>query len=126
MEHKNKKTILNPKIINGIPETSVETVFEHLQDSYSGKLVLIDVRGQDEFNNELGHIIGAKLITLGKDLTNFLEASARDLEIIFICRSGARSATATIESMRLGYKYTTNMTGGMIRWNEQRLPVEKN
>ncbi|MCM2354433.1 MAG: MBL fold metallo-hydrolase [Pseudobdellovibrio sp.] len=87
---------------------------------------IIDVRRPDEFNNELGHIKGAHLITLGPELTQFLEKGDRSQEIIFVCRSGARSGQAVNESIKLGYNSTLNMVGGMIRWNEFKFPTQRN
>jgi rhodanese-related sulfurtransferase len=65
-------------------------------------------------------------MTLGPDLTSFLEKGDRADEIVFVCRSGGRSGTATAESIQLGYKFTINMAGGMIRWNEKKQPVVRN
>lgn len=109
-----------PTINDGIPEVSVQKVHETL-----GKVKLIDVREQSEFNNELGHIEGAELVTLGQDLTRFLENGNRAQEIVFVCRSGGRSGQATAESIKFGYKYTSNMVGGMLQWNESKYPVER-
>ncbi len=122
----NDSRVIHPQVANGIPEAQCEAILAHLPLVESKKLRLIDVRRPDEFNSELGHIKGAELITLGPELTIFLEKKA-DLneEIVFICRSGGRSGAATQESIKLGYKYTVNMLGGMIRWNEQKFPVER-
>lgn len=109
-----------PSMNDGIPEVSVENVL-HAE----GKVRVIDVRTPEEFNNELGHIRGAELVTLGPDLTRFLEGEERSQEMVFVCRSGGRSGQATAESLRLGYKFTSNMVGGMLRWNEVRQPVER-
>lgn len=109
-----------PTMNDGIPEVSARKVHETL-----GKVKLIDVREPAEFNNELGHIEGAELVTLGPDLTRFLEKGNRAQEIVFVCRSGGRSGQATAESLKLGYKYTSNMVGGMLRWNESKYPVER-
>ena len=87
---------------------------------------IIDVRRPEEFYGELGHIPGAELHSLGPALTRFLENNDRSDEIIFVCRSGARSKTATAESLVLGYKFTSNMLGGLLLWNEKKLPIEKN
>jgi rhodanese-related sulfurtransferase len=110
-----------PVVNDGIPEVSVEKVRSSL-----GAVKLIDVRRPEEFNNELGHIEGAKLVTLGPELTNFLQQGDRSQEIVFVCRSGGRSGHATVESQALGYKWTSNMVGGMIRWNEAGFPVSRN
>ncbi len=107
-----------PIVNDGIPEVSVKKVHACL-----GKVLLVDVRMPNEFNNELGHIAGAKLVTLGPELTQFLENGDRSQEIVFVCRSGGRSGQATTESQKLGYKGTSNMVGGMIQWNEEYFPV---
>lgn len=117
---------LHPQIVDGTPEISVEDLFSHMNEVKTNKVRLIDVRRPDEYNNELGHIDGATLMTLGPDLTSFLEQGDRSEEIIFVCRSGGRSGAATQESIKLGYKFTINMAGGMLRWNEKKLPVIRN
>lgn len=116
---------IHPQVVDGVPEVSVEQVFTHLPQAATGRIRLIDVRRPDEFNGELGHIQGAELVTLGPDLTSLLEKGDRSDEIVFVCRSGARSGQATTESMKLGYKFTVNMVGGMLRWNEQKFAVER-
>lgn len=104
-----------------VPETHIEEVLNNL-----GKIRLIDVRRQDEFNGELGHIAGAELITLGDELTqSLLREKNHEQQIIFICRSGKRSETATREALRLGFKNVINMAGGMLLWNEKKYPVAK-
>lgn len=117
---KNTK-VLHPQVVDGIPEVTCEEVLNTV-----GKVRVIDVRRPDEFNNELGHIQGAELVTLGPDLTQFLEKGDRSQEIVFSCRSGGRSGQATAESIKLGYKNTMNMVGGMLRWNDLKQPVERN
>ena len=116
------KTTIN----DGIPEMDVTEV-----NQYSEKIKLIDVRRPDEFNNELGHINGAKLITLGPDLEEFFETyltqtqknENQQVPLVLICRSGSRSGHATLLAMDMGIKNIYNMTGGMIRWNDFGLPI---
>jgi glyoxylase-like metal-dependent hydrolase (beta-lactamase superfamily II)/rhodanese-related sulfurtransferase len=113
-----------PQVVDGVPEITCEDLQKHLIDAgVSKKARLIDVRRPDEFNNELGHVAGAELVTLGDELTRLLEEGDRDEEIVFLCRSGGRSGRATAESIDRGYKKTVNMAGGMLRWNECKLPV---
>lgn len=116
---------LHPQTVDGVPEISVEDLLNHLDEAKNKKIRLIDVRRPEEYNGELGHIQGAELITLGPELTSFLENGDRAEEIVFVCRSGGRSGSATAESIGLGYKFTTNMAGGMIRWNEKKQPIVK-
>ena len=107
---------------DGIPEIDVEEVYKNIST-----LCLIDVRRPDEFDGELGHIDGATLITLGPDLESFIETFKNPDEIVvFICRSGSRSGTATLMAQESGLKRVFNMTGGMIRWNDFQLPVIRN
>lgn len=105
--------------VDGIPTVSPEDVFGKI-----GKVKIIDVRRPEEFNKDLGHISTAELITLGPELTNYLKNRDRTEEIVFVCRSGGRSSQATEESLRLDYKFTVNMTGGMLSWNEKSLTTE--
>lgn len=109
-----------------IPEISVDYLFT-LSQSIGRKFIrLVDVRRKDEFNNELGHIQGSQLITLGSELSEALLRGDRSQHLVLICRSGARSGEATREALRLGYHSVVNLTGGMIQWNEKQLPVERN
>lgn len=113
----------NPVLNDGIPELSVAQVKEISEKDPS--VQLIDVRRPDEFNGELGHMKGAQLVTLGPELTQFLKTGDKGKKIVFICRSGARSGQATLDSLALGYKFVANMTGGMLKWNEGKFPTEK-
>ncbi len=116
--------IFIPQMIEGIPEVDCQQVFAKMSD-IRGRVRLIDVRRPDEFNAELGHIDGAELIVLGPDLVQFLNTENKDQEIVFICRSGGRSGSATIESARRGFAKTMNLTGGMLAWNALKLPIVK-
>lgn len=111
---------MNVKVINGVNEVSSLD----LASFYQGKK-LIDVRRPEEFTGELGHIPGSHLVTLGPELVQFLEKANKDEEVIFICRSGARSREACLISQKLGFKNPINLQGGMIGWNELKLPIEK-
>jgi rhodanese-related sulfurtransferase len=84
---------------------------------------VIDVREPDEFNGALGHIAGAKLIPLGSLLKNS-ESISKDRPVVVVCRSGARSAQATVLLRNAGYSKVANLSGGMLRWRGQRFAVE--
>ncbi len=87
--------------------------------------VVIDVRRADEFSGELGHIKGAKLVTLGSELHQFLETAPKDKNYLFVCRSGARSTQASLLAASKGFTQVANMAGGMIHWNELALKAVK-
>lgn len=85
---------------------------------------LIDVRGADEFVGELGHVAGSELIVLNT-IPEKIETFPKDEPIVFICRSGGRSARATAYAKELGFSQVYNMRGGMLLWNSLGLQVEK-
>jgi sulfur dioxygenase len=88
--------------------------------------VIVDVREPDEYTGELGHIQGSILIPL-KDLTARAEelSAHKERHIIVVCRAGVRSTTAAAILTGLGYEHVTNLKGGMLDWNQQHLPVER-
>ena len=87
------------------------------------QVVIIDVRRPDEFTGELGHIPGAKLMVLDT-LPERVSELPSDKTIVFVCRSGGRSARATAFAHESGLANTFNMMGGMILWNQMSLEVE--
>lgn len=82
---------------------------------------LIDVREPHEF--DAGHAPGAELIPLGQ-LSSALRDMPASSEILFICRSGNRSAYATEMAARMGMK-AKNVRGGIIAWYRGGLPIER-
>lgn len=98
-----------------------EILCQNLQDNISDFKV-IDVRRDEEFTGELGHIEGAELKTLGPDLMEYLDGEEREVQIVFVCRSGARSGQATQMAQQMGFINVSNMIGGMIEWNRLGLP----
>src|SRR5277367_6208935 len=87
--------------------------------------LLIDVREEDEYRGELGHIAGAQLIPL-KELPERIGelGDAKGRDIVAICRVGVRSATAAAILTGLGFEHVWNLKGGMIEWKDARLPVD--
>lgn len=114
-----KKKIFSSQIIDEVPEITPEELKSHL-----GEVTLIDVRRPDEFNGELAHIPGSKLVTLGPELDDFLKSHSKDDEVVFICRSGARSGRATLQGRALGFSKCVNLQGGMLLWKQRKFPTE--
>ncbi len=108
------------------PNPSFQMVWDvNPQDvwNFRSQLLIIDVRREDEFYGELGHIPQAQHIVLD-ELESKIPQLPKDKAIVFICRSGARSAQASMWASQMGLKNTYNMKGGMIRWNEENLETE--
>jgi sulfur dioxygenase len=84
---------------------------------------IVDVREPDEFDGPLGHVTGAKLIPLGA-LTGRISEVRKEIPVVVVCRSGARSAQATLMLGKAGFDKVANLSGGMLRWRAQRFPVD--
>ena len=115
-EFKNKQT--NPYF----PEVTDVEPLEVKENASS--LELIDVREESEFVGELGHIAGAKLVVLSS-IPEKVKSLPKDKTIVFVCRSGGRSAQAASFARNEGFTDVYNMQGGMLLWNKLNLPTEK-
>jgi rhodanese-related sulfurtransferase len=112
-----KKTQPNPYF------SDVQDVLPQEVNDNSSQLCLIDVREESEFFGELGHIAGSQLINLSS-LPENLHQLPKDKPIVFICRSGGRSAQASSYVQQNGFVKVFNMQGGMLMWNQLMLPTK--
>lgn len=103
---------------SGIWEVQPDWLEEHL-----GEVQVVDVREPAEFNGDLGHVRGARLVPLGSLATRARELS-KEQPVVTVCRSGARSAQATVLLRKAGFDKVANLAGGMLRWRAQRFAVE--
>jgi rhodanese-related sulfurtransferase len=83
---------------------------------------LIDVRSAEEFRS--GHPRGAVNIPPQR-LESATAGYRRDGEILLICQSGHRSATATRQLAALGFTGVANVRGGLNAWRRAGLPVSR-
>jgi rhodanese-related sulfurtransferase len=99
-------------------------IVEALQLINHKNALVLDVREEAEFKS--GHILNAKWIPLGKlsDRTGELERY-REQEIVVVCRSGNRSASACALLGKKGFTQAVNMAGGVMAWQKSNLPLEK-
>ncbi len=81
---------------------------------------LIDVRTPEEMAQ--ASIDGAVAIPLAA-LPLRLNEVPRDREVVFYCRSGARSGQACMTVRQSGHKKLYNLRGGIIAWGQAGLPV---
>lgn len=104
----------------GVPEITADDL-EQLKAAHAS---LVDVREQDEYRGELGHIPGSILVplsTLGTAASDW----PKDRAVVLICRSGGRSAKATMQLAAAGFKRVASLYGGMLNWNAKRLSIER-
>jgi adenylyltransferase/sulfurtransferase len=84
------------------------------------ELFLLDVR--ESFEYDIARIEGSQLIPLG-DLNQRMGELAKSKEIVVLCKSGARSATAVDILRRSGFAKAFNLEGGIDAWADQIDPT---
>jgi rhodanese-related sulfurtransferase len=86
-----------------------------------GTILLVDVREPNETAVE--SYPDAVIVPLSQ----FDPAAIPDPEgkqVVFACRSGRRSVTASLAAQDQGYPYTAHLAGGIIAWKQAGLPTK--
>jgi rhodanese-related sulfurtransferase len=88
----------------------------------SGEAVVVDVRDKDEWDE--GHIPGATHMSRGT-IELDIEEKVPDPNAMIICHcgGGGRSALATENLQKMGYKNVRSMAGGFKAWKAAGLPT---
>lgn len=115
-----------PRLIGSLRRGSmldVETLKEKMSDD---AILLVDVRGTEDFVGEQGHIKNAINIPL-EDLPSRLDELSGYIEkpVALICRTDRRSAKAAQLLTRNGYADVHVVKQGMTDWNARGFPVAK-
>ena len=97
-----------------------QTPAEVLELHRREEIQLVDVRTPEE--RRVSRIAGDVHIELSDLPTRIGELDAAR-PIVFYCRSGARSGMAT-DALRASGLDARNMTGGIVRWHAEALPLE--
>jgi len=98
------------------------TVSEAKQMVDAGGVEFIDVREPGEYAD--GHATGTTLMPLNSVFTRQSELSD-DKDLLFICKSGQRSALACEYAAAAGKTRLFNVEGGTDGWREAGLPIEQ-
>ena len=79
------------------------------------EFVLLDIRTEAEY--EAGHIRGAQWFPRGK-LEYYIQGVIKDpnSRIVLYCRTGGRSALATLTLKDMGYTNVVDLEGGFKEW----------
>jgi rhodanese-related sulfurtransferase len=86
-----------------------------------GRMVLVDVREPNE--TELERFPNAVVVPLSAfDPAAIPEPAGR--EVVFACRSGRRSVTASLAAQEQGFAYGSHLAGGILAWKAAGLPTE--
>jgi rhodanese-related sulfurtransferase len=82
-------------------------------------LVLLDVRGPDEFAGPLGHIAGAVNLPLTELPTHLAELAAAPRPLVIVCLTDKRSSRAAADLVAAGHPQVAVLRGGMARWRRE-------
>jgi rhodanese-related sulfurtransferase len=86
-----------------------------------GKYLLVDVREPNEVAVEA--YPDAVVVPLsGFDPQDLPDPAGK--EVVFACRSGKRSVTASLAAQAEGFPYDKHLAGGMLGWKAAGLPVK--
>jgi rhodanese-related sulfurtransferase len=84
------------------------------------KMRVIDVRQMQEI--AMGSVPKAEALSLHTLPARIHELSPAE-KLVFICRSGARSAQACMYLQQSGFSNVCNLRGGMMGWIQNGLPM---
>jgi rhodanese-related sulfurtransferase len=107
---------INPRA-DQVRNLTPEEVARGLRD---GTMVLVDVR---ELNETAVESYPDAVIV---PLSSFAPSQIPDpagKEVVFACRSGKRSVTASLAAQDLGFPYRSHLAGGIIAWKAAGLPT---
>jgi len=95
------------------PHISTEQLSGYLSSEQD--FVLLDVRTEEEY--QAGHIQGAQWFPRGK-LEYYIQERIEDPDskIVLYCRTGGRSALATLTLKDMGYTNVVDLDGGFKEW----------
>ncbi len=104
-------------MFNNIKEIDAPELHNWVKEKHPNMRV-IDVRGMGEI--AAGTVSGAEAVPL-HTLPVRVNEFSRDEKLVFICRSGARSAQACMFLLQHGFENVYNLRGGMIGWVQSGL-----
>lgn len=106
-----------------IYDVTVDKAYDLIRENAGNPdFIIIDVRTQEEYNS--GYIEGAINIDFySKDFRTELDALDRDKVYLIYCHTARRSSGARDMMAELGFKEVYNMSGGIVAWETQGLPV---
>jgi rhodanese-related sulfurtransferase len=106
--------VTQPKVRDLTPE-------EVASGTREGRMLLVDVREPNETVVE--SYPDAVVVPLSSfDPTTIPDPQGK--EVVFACRSGKRSVTASLAAQERGYRYDAHLAGGIIAWKAAGFPTK--
>lgn len=103
-----------PKVRDLTPEEVAEGMRE-------GRMLLVDVREPNETAVE-SYPDAAHVPLSAFDPATIPDPAGK--QVVFACRSGKRSVTASLAAQERGYHYDAHLAGGIIAWKAAGLPTK--
>jgi rhodanese-related sulfurtransferase len=106
--------VTQPKVRDFTPE-------EVARGTREGRMLLVDVREPSET------MVESYPDAVVVPLSTFDPASipvSEGKEVVFACRSGKRSVTASLAAQERGYRYDAHLAGGIIAWKAAGFPTK--
>ena len=85
-----------------------------------GRYLLVDVREPNEVAVE-AYPGGVVVPLSGFDVRDIPDPKGK--QVVFACRSGKRSVTASLAAQAVGLPYDKHLAGGMLGWKAAGLPT---
>ena len=107
--------------LSGDPRVRNLTVEEVARGLTEGRMLLVDVREPNEIAVE--RYPDAVVVPLSVfDPAEIPDPQGR--EVVFACRSGRRSVTASLAAQDKGYPYNSHLAGGILAWKAAGLETK--
>jgi rhodanese-related sulfurtransferase len=111
-----------PLLSGGVRAGSVSTA-EAVRLVNREKAILIDVSEPAEY--AAGHVAGARNVPLATLESAKNLPTNKALPLVVVCTTGARALRAAGILRKLGFTNACVLSGGLAKWREANLPVEK-
>lgn len=107
-----------------VSEIEPKEAYQMIKKEDPLNLIVLDVRTREEFQH--GRIPDAINIDFYKsDFEENVAKLSRDKVYIVYCLTSQRSSEAAQVMRKLGFKKIYNLRGGIMKWNSERLPIER-
>jgi rhodanese-related sulfurtransferase len=117
--HKRSKLMADAS--SGDPRVQNLTSEDVARGIKEGRMLLVDVREPNEVDAEA--YPDAVVIPLSSfDPKEIPDPQGK--QVVFACRSGRRSVTASLAAQERGYPYNAHLAGGILAWKAAGFPTE--
>lgn len=100
------------------------TVFDAVKLTNHDDAVFVDVREKKETaDGIINGAVRAPLSNFAKHMSQLDKYKQKP--VIVYCRSGSRSMSAAGKLRKAGFERVYNLTGGIVAWQKENLPLER-